>query len=346
MHLLPNSLGKNTDPNGNKFGDGSIQMSNPAVVNDGPNPITYHGYSAALENLNTVGGIGGTAGGSYIQNFSTPPSNYCSVNGINNRVAGTDSAAIQEMMDSVQANVGSEDDMRYYFTKIATWHLADPTLVPALESYVNGLWAYNLPAYNNLGQAIMAHYRSNGNDSAALIINSSLQANNPTDSEMQNYCTYFSITGRMGTEGRPGFAPDSADLANLALVAGAGAGISPTACRLLKFYVPGAACTDAEADSLQNRLGFAEQPWLGQSYPNPALDQTTIPYLLPENTSAAHIKLHELVTGRLVSTIALPTRAGNAEATVELSNLPSGFFTYTLHINGQPVATKKMVVIK
>ena len=150
----------------------------------------------------------------------------------------------------------------------------------------------------------------------------------------------------MGTEGRPGFAPDSVDLVNLELIATAGAGISPVACRLVKFYVPSAACSEAGSDSSQMRSGIAEQPWLGQSYPNPATDQATIPYLLPENTATADLKLYELVTGRLVNTVALPTKAGKGEAVVQLNNMPSGFFTYTLHINGQPVATKKMVVIK
>ena len=85
---------------------------------------------------------------------------------------------------------------------------------------------------------------------------------------------------------------------------------------------------------------------LGQSYPNPALDQATVPYQLPEQVSAAAIQVYELVTGRLVLTLALPAESGKAQATLDLSNLQSGFYTYSLMVEGQAVATKKMVVIK
>jgi hypothetical protein len=88
----------------------------------------------------------------------------------------------------------------------------------------------------------------------------------------------------------------------------------------------------------------ADKATLGQSYPNPTTSETTIPFSLPKNSKAATICINEVVTGRQVKSYKL--RPEETRLKVDLNDLSSGMYTYTLQIEGKPVATKKIVVIR
>ena len=94
--------------------------------------------------------------------------------------------------------------------------------------------------------------------------------------------------------------------------------------------------------SMQANESF--NPVLGDSYPNPANYFVTVPVTLPANYTTAQLEIRELVTGRTVGRHIIK---GDIEQVVlPLDNLNSGSYTYSLIVNGETQATKKMVVIK
>jgi hypothetical protein len=82
---------------------------------------------------------------------------------------------------------------------------------------------------------------------------------------------------------------------------------------------------------------------LGQSFPNPATSTAIIPYMLPISYKQAQIIIRD-ITGREVEKYELRKNSSSLE--VNLSNLHNGLFTYTLVIDGKPVGTKKLAVMK
>jgi len=87
-------------------------------------------------------------------------------------------------------------------------------------------------------------------------------------------------------------------------------------------------------------------PQLLQNIPNPARLSTYIPYYLPQNTQQATLVIQDM-TGTMIAEYTLPTNQGEGKAEVDLSrlNVKSGTYTYTLHVNKQPIDTKKMVLL-
>ena len=128
-------------------------------------------------------------------------------------------AGILEMMDSVSANVGSADDMRFYLHYISKYHLKH-NLIADLDAYVATQPAHNLMAYTGLGSLLMEHYRGTGQEAQAQTWLAGLLMHNPGDAEVYYRCRFFDVTGRVGRVGRPGSAPDSTDTAILAAIAG------------------------------------------------------------------------------------------------------------------------------
>jgi hypothetical protein len=88
---------------------------------------------------------------------------------------------------------------------------------------------------------------------------------------------------------------------------------------------------------------IAQKIELGQSYPNPTASTAIIPYTLPVSYRHAQIIVRD-ITGREVGNYALKKNSSSLE--VNLSNLHNGLYTYTLQVDGKPVATKKLAVMK
>ena len=82
---------------------------------------------------------------------------------------------------------------------------------------------------------------------------------------------------------------------------------------------------------------------LGAAYPNPAREQVYIPYSLPVGKHAAKVVLRD-ITGREVSSYNVKQKHGNLP--VNVSRLPHGLYLYTLEVDGKPIATKKLAVMK
>jgi hypothetical protein len=82
---------------------------------------------------------------------------------------------------------------------------------------------------------------------------------------------------------------------------------------------------------------------LGAAYPNPAQEQVFIPYSLPAGSRQAKVVLRD-ITGREVSSYAVKQKQGNLP--VNVIKLPQGIYLYTLEVDGKPIATKKLAVMK
>jgi hypothetical protein len=83
---------------------------------------------------------------------------------------------------------------------------------------------------------------------------------------------------------------------------------------------------------------------LGQNYPNPGSDKTTITFSLP-TAGDATLNVYDL-TGRKVATaFEGPARAGENTVALPLAGLTPGVYTYRLEAEGT-TATRKMVVAK
>jgi hypothetical protein len=100
----------------------------------------------------------------------------------------------------------------------------------------------------------------------------------------------------------------------------------------------------ANGSSLDMTLTQAgsQEAWLGQNVPNPFGQSTRIDLYLPAEVSDAKLEIRDL-SGRLVKTEIIAKRA-KVSISLEVSELASGAYTYSLLADGKLVGTKKMVV--
>lgn len=95
--------------------------------------------------------------------------------------------------------------------------------------------------------------------------------------------------------------------------------------------------------SAEEALGL-KGPRLDQNIPNPGKEVVSISYQLPNGRPNGTIRLHNLADGRTLAEVGLSGKAGTVA--LSLSNVPAGVYAYSLMANGQPVLTRKLVVIK
>ncbi len=86
------------------------------------------------------------------------------------------------------------------------------------------------------------------------------------------------------------------------------------------------------------------QPALYPSVPNPARQQLTIPYYLPATGGAAEIVLRDNL-GRRLGVYPLQAK-GAAQLLIDASQLTPGAYRYSLLVDGRPVATRSLVLIR
>lgn len=82
---------------------------------------------------------------------------------------------------------------------------------------------------------------------------------------------------------------------------------------------------------------------LGNNYPNPFYEKTTIPYNLNESDKNAELHITD-ITGKMLSKYQLQNDKNAIN--VDMSTLQSGFYFYSLYINHKLISTKKMVLSK
>jgi hypothetical protein len=92
-----------------------------------------------------------------------------------------------------------------------------------------------------------------------------------------------------------------------------------------------------------NSLNAQSTSWLGDNFPNPSTNSTTIEYSLPAGVSAAVCQLYSL-DGKLLKSIALNPSAGKGQLQLGTSTMASGMYIYSLTINGKIMDTKKLTV--
>jgi hypothetical protein len=90
------------------------------------------------------------------------------------------------------------------------------------------------------------------------------------------------------------------------------------------------------------------KPELSQNIPNPAENQTIIPYFIPGETfnrGVSFIVINSIVTGEEMARINL-NEGGTSFINLDLSLFNSGVYSYTLLVNGIKEDVKKMVIVK
>lgn len=93
----------------------------------------------------------------------------------------------------------------------------------------------------------------------------------------------------------------------------------------------------------ESALGSTEQPNLDQNVPNPANGSTTISYFVPSKVNMATISITDL-NGNLVAEY--NADSGNGSVEISTRELPSGVYFYSLNLDGQKAATRRMVIAK
>ncbi len=105
-------------------------------------------------------------------------------------------------------------------------------------------------------------------------------------------------------------------------------------------------CCFGEHDSkaAQSSPGY-DGPELGQNIPNPFRESTVIQYYLPENTNGAIIRIIGL-DGKPVRDLQLPAAQGRNQVEVHTSGMAAGTYLYSLFVDGELIATKKMMIAR
>ena len=93
-------------------------------------------------------------------------------------------------------------------------------------------------------------------------------------------------------------------------------------------------------------LNLAPKSYTLGNYPNPFNPATTISYTIPAPGKNIQILIYD-ITGRIMRHIDLGIqRAGTHKIRFDASGLPTGVYMYTLHINGVPGPSGKMLLLK
>ena len=85
-------------------------------------------------------------------------------------------------------------------------------------------------------------------------------------------------------------------------------------------------------------------PLLGQNIPNPAANNTIIPFRIPKNCNSASIVISQVGSGKIVT--AIPVNCSETHLAIDAGTLSSGNYAYSLYINGKMVDTKQMILTK
>jgi hypothetical protein len=94
-----------------------------------------------------------------------------------------------------------------------------------------------------------------------------------------------------------------------------------------------------------NSAAGGEQPMLGDAIPNPHDGTTTISCLVPRGVGQAVLRVSD-VRGQVVRSETIPLRGVMVSVTVDMRDLPSGTYDYSLVLDGRLVATKQMQLVK
>ena len=108
------------------------------------------------------------------------------------------------------------------------------------------------------------------------------------------------------------------------------------------FFANNGAQPQLEVQSRQSNVDFSEVV-LYQNTPNPFKQETTIAYRLPSGIQSAFLCIYNL-NGQQLKKYNLNASINSNSVTVEGSTLTAGIYIYALIIDGQMVASKRMVL--
>ncbi|MFZ1289864.1 MAG: T9SS type A sorting domain-containing protein [Melioribacteraceae bacterium] len=101
--------------------------------------------------------------------------------------------------------------------------------------------------------------------------------------------------------------------------------------------------------SIKSETKVLDKFSLSQNYPNPFNASTTIKYSIgtveTQNLASLQLKVYDILGREIKILINKIQSRGNYEIELDASNLPSGIYFYTLHVNNQ-VLLKKMTLLK
>lgn len=97
--------------------------------------------------------------------------------------------------------------------------------------------------------------------------------------------------------------------------------------------------------AVDNRDDAPVEYHLAQNFPNPFNPTTTVQFTLPK-AGDARVDVYNALGARVATLVDRPLSAGAHEARFEANDLSSGVYFYRLLIDGAPVATKKMTLMK
>ncbi|MGB6038067.1 MAG: tail fiber domain-containing protein, partial [Cryomorphaceae bacterium] len=98
----------------------------------------------------------------------------------------------------------------------------------------------------------------------------------------------------------------------------------------------------SEVETNNNSSNDAE---LGQNIPNPFFESTIIRYYLPDETTAAIIRVTDM-GGSPVQDLQLGATSGSNQVEFQTQGLASGTYLYSLFVDGKFVDTKKMMIAR
>jgi hypothetical protein len=97
-----------------------------------------------------------------------------------------------------------------------------------------------------------------------------------------------------------------------------------------------------EFDAVNTMSIDEKEEFLSQNVPNPITETATISYALPERATSATISFYT-INGHLAKSIPLDVSTKAGQITVSSFDFASGLHIYTLTVNGEVIASKKMV---
>jgi hypothetical protein len=84
---------------------------------------------------------------------------------------------------------------------------------------------------------------------------------------------------------------------------------------------------------------------LGDAVPNPAANESKIGLLLPGSALQVMLQFVDLATGRVLQNIPV-TERGKLEVILDVSKANSGIYGYRLLVDGKPIGTSKLAIVK
>jgi len=100
--------------------------------------------------------------------------------------------------------------------------------------------------------------------------------------------------------------------------------------------------TGQDVNTTNINLSAYDTAEIGENYPNPFSNQTSIDYIIPSDSKNSAINIYNN-TGSLMRTVSI-SHVGEGTLNINAESLPSGTYTYQLVVDGKNISANKMIV--